>query len=256
TGLIVPLGAWVVETAIAQTAAWNLQRLTRRALNISVNLSSHQLADPKLEQHVRAALSRSGLDPSKLTLEVTESTLMSDAEETMDILRRFRDLGVKIAIDDFGTGYSSLAYLKRLPANSLKVDKAFVDGLGISTEDTSLVTGIVGLASALDLAIVAEGVENETQLRELRRLGCEYSQGYFHSRPLPAEEFSRWLGHETDVVEPPDETISSGPTLGERLSALVGPRHDEPEPELAPIRVDRGDQDERPMLFDQDSALG
>ena len=260
TGLIVPLGAWVVDTAIAQTAAWNLQRLTRRALSVSVNLSSLQLADPKLEQHVRASLSRHGLDPSKLTLEVTESTLMSDAEEAMDILRRFRDLGVKIAIDDFGTGYSSLAYLKRLPANSLKVDKAFVDGLGISTEDTSLVTGIVGLASALDLAIVAEGVENETQLRELRRLGCEYSQGYYHSRPLPADEFSRWLGHETEITEEPEETTPSTPTLGERLSALVGPRHDEreAEPEPAPIRVERDDdrRDERPALFDQDSAIG
>ena len=259
TGLIVPLGAWVVETAIAQTAAWNLQRLTRRALGVSVNLSSLQLADPKLEQHVRAALSRHGLDPSKLTLEVTESTLMSDAEDAMDILNRFRDLGVRIAIDDFGTGYSSLAYLKRLPANSLKVDKAFVDGLGISTEDTSLVTGIVGLASALDLAVVAEGVENETQLRELRRLGCEYSQGYHHSRPLPAEEFSRWLGLETEVVAEAEESAPSGdPTLGERLAALVGPRHDEveAEPDVTPIRVQRDEDGDRPMLFDQDSAIG
>ena len=258
TGLIVPLGALVLETAVAQAAAWNLQRASRRALGVSVNLSSLQLADPNLEQHVRAALSRSGLDPNRLTLEVTESTLMTDADDAMDILHRLRELGVKIAIDDFGTGYSSLAYLKRLPANSLKVDKAFVDGLGISTEDTSLVTGIVGLASALDLAIVAEGVENETQLRELRRLGCEYSQGYYHSRPLPADEFARWLGIDSEATEEATEPGSDGPSMSERLSALVGPRRDDSmgEPELTPIRLQRDQHGGRPRLFDQDSAFG
>ncbi len=251
TGLIIPLGAWVLETAVAQTAAWNQQRLTRRALSISVNLSGHQLADPGLEQLVRSCLSRTGLDPSKLTLEVTESTLMSDADETMDILHRFRALGVRIAIDDFGTGYSSLAYLKNMPANSLKVDKAFVDGLGISTADTSLVTGIVGLASALDLAIVAEGVENETQLRELRRLGCEYSQGYYHSRPLPAEDFGRWVGIEPEPPpEPDEEPASSSMSLGDRLSVLVGERATGEDTPSAR-------QHERsPLLFDQDSATG
>ena len=194
TGLIIPLGAWVLDTAIAQAAEWNERRLTRRALGVSVNLSGRQFDDPELEQCIHASLSRHGFDPNKLTLEVTESTLMSDVDATFEVLTKLRGLGIKIAIDDFGTGYSSLAYLKRLPATSLKVDKAFVDGLGTKPEDTALVTGIIGLASALNLEIVAEGVEGELQLRELRRLGCEYSQGYFHSRPLPVPEFEAWIG--------------------------------------------------------------
>ena len=193
TGLIVPLGAWVLETALTQVAEWNQSRLTRRALSISVNLSGIQLADPDLETTIHAALSRTGFDPNRLTLEVTESVLMNDADQTMATLARFRELGIGVAIDDFGTGYSSLAYLKHMPARSLKVDKAFVDGLGTNPEDTALVAGILGLAGALGLQIVAEGVETELQLRELRRLGCEYSQGYFHSRPLPAEEFQEWI---------------------------------------------------------------
>ncbi len=193
TGLIGQIGAKVLETAVEQVSAWNRDRLTRRALSISVNLSGVQLGDAALERSVHAALSRSGLDPAKLTLEVTESTLMVDVGETMATLGRLRDLGIGIAIDDFGTGYSSLAYLKSMPAQTLKIDKAFVNGLGTSPEDTALVTGIVALASALDFKVVAEGVENERQLRELRRLGCEASQGYLHSRPLPADEFEEWI---------------------------------------------------------------
>jgi len=193
TGLIVRLGTWVLETALEQANEWNQQRLTRRALGISVNLSGVQLGDPNLERIVHAALSRSGFDPAKLTLEVTESVLMNDADDALAVLEQLRTMGVGIAIDDFGTGYSSLAYLKRFRAKSLKVDKAFVDGLGTNPEDTALVTGIVGLAGALGLEIVAEGVESELQLRELRRLGVEYSQGYYHSRPLANDDFVAWL---------------------------------------------------------------
>jgi diguanylate cyclase (GGDEF)-like protein len=225
TGIIVPLGAWVLEAAVEQAAEWNRHRVSRRALGISVNLSGLQLSDPHLEQRIHATLSRHGFDPERLTLEITESMLMTDALDTMSTLERLRDIGVRIAIDDFGTGYSSLAYLKRLPARALKIDKAFIDGLGVSTEDTSLVTGIIGLASALGFEIVAEGVETELQLKELRRLGCEYSQGYHHSRPLSADDFELWLGDDTTqtLVEAPAQLTVESPevarTPGERLPA-------------------------------------
>jgi EAL domain-containing protein (putative c-di-GMP-specific phosphodiesterase class I) len=239
TGLIVPLGTWVLETALAQANEWNQQRLTRRALGISVNLSGVQLGDPNLEQIVHAALSRSGFDPAKLTLEVTESVLMNDADDAMATLERLRTVGVGIAIDDFGTGYSSLAYLKQFRAKSLKVDKAFVDGLGTNPEDTALVTGIVGLAGALGLEIVAEGVESELQLRELRRLGVEYSQGYLHSRPLKNDDFTTWLADQHPSkrargAELPDVP----PTAIGTPAALPAPIRDsfEEEPVVAPLK--------------------
>jgi diguanylate cyclase (GGDEF)-like protein len=192
-GLIGEIGNWVLQEAVRQTAEWNQQGLSRRSLSISVNLSGHQLGDPALVRMVEAALARFGLDPQKLTLEITETVMMSDAAATVTKLDQLRRLGTRMAIDDFGTGYSSLSYLKRLPATTIKIDRAFIDGLGSVQEDTALVTGIIGLANAVDLAVVAEGVENERQLRELRRLGCEYSQGYFHARPMPAAEFATWV---------------------------------------------------------------
>ncbi len=249
TGLIIPLGAWVLETAVAQAAEWNKQRLTRRALGISVNLSSLQLSDPDLENCVHAALSRYGFDPARLTLEVTESALMTDGDETLEILARLRDVGIRIAIDDFGTGYSSLAYMKRLPAKALKVDKAFIDGLGTKREDTALVTGIIGLASALDFEIVAEGVESALQLKELRRLGCEYSQGYYHSRPLPAAEFEAWINTSDPRPEPRTANLPMVPE-----TAIVTP----PSPALAPPRPFVSEtasaNGHEPVFFDQDQT--
>ncbi len=250
-GLIVPIGAWVLDTAIAQAAVWNTRRMTRRALGISVNVSGHQLNDPSLEQRVHAALSRHGFDPARLTLEITESTLMTEAADTMVILERLRDLGVRIAIDDFGTGYSSLAYLKRLPARAMKVDKAFIDGLGLQAEDTALVTGIVGLAAALDFEIVAEGVETERQLKELRRLGCEYSQGYYHSRPLPAADFEAWL---SDREPPPRGARSLDAGAGGETSAPATLPLDR-DRDLAPVRLHRHQHPpHRPRLYDQNAG--
>ncbi len=251
-GLIVPIGAWVLDAAIAQTAAWNSQRVTRRALGVSVNLSAAQLGDPSLEQRVHAALSRHGFDPARLTLEITESTLMTEAAETMVALERLRDLGVRIAIDDFGTGYSSLAYLKRLPARALKVDKAFIDGLGLQAEDTALVTGIVGLASALDFEIVAEGVETERQLKELRRLGCEYSQGYYHSRPLPAAEFETWVNGREPT--PPRGGNGTAPESTER-DATPTPLPLRGERDLAAVRLQQQAGRANPVrLYDQNAG--
>jgi diguanylate cyclase (GGDEF)-like protein/PAS domain S-box-containing protein len=188
SGLIVPIGAWALEEACRQTARWQALRGNgqRRRLSISVNLSMRQLAEPLLPEDVERTLERTGLAADALWLEITETTLMHDAESAISALRALRALGVHLAVDDFGTGYSSLTYLKRFPVEALKVDQAFVDGLGRDAEDTAIVTACVSLAHALGLTAVAEGVETPVQLAELRTLGCELAQGYLFGAPQPA----------------------------------------------------------------------
>jgi EAL domain-containing protein (putative c-di-GMP-specific phosphodiesterase class I) len=140
-----------------------------------------------------AILEESKLDPGSLVLEITESMLMGDAEQNVDVLRSLKDLGVGIAVDDFGTGYSNLAYLKRFPVDWLKVDKSFVDGLGENPEDTAIVEAVVSLARAMGMQTVAEGIESTGQADLLRVLGCEMGQGYYFSEPLPAHEANALL---------------------------------------------------------------
>jgi diguanylate cyclase (GGDEF)-like protein/PAS domain S-box-containing protein len=187
TGLIVPIGRWVLEQACAQAAEW---QAGGAPVSISVNLSMRQLAEPALPQTLADTLARTGVDPSRVWLEITESTLMRDAESAVRMLHRLRDLGVHLAVDDFGTGYSSMTYLKRFPVSSLKVDRSFVDGLGRETEATAICTAVVRLAHALGMGAVAEGVETPEQLEALRDLGCEFAQGFLFGRPAPAEHFS------------------------------------------------------------------
>jgi len=186
TGLIVPIGLWVLEEACRQTIAWQRSRPTRRPLSISVNLSARQLAEPTLADELESILLRTGINPGAVVLELTESALIDDAESASRALGELRDRGVQIAVDDFGTGYSSLAHLKRFPVRALKVDQTFVDGLGTEPEDTSIVTAVVNLAHSLGLAAVAEGLETPTQLAALRTIGCDYAQGYLFGRPQPA----------------------------------------------------------------------
>ncbi|HEX2039798.1 MAG TPA: EAL domain-containing protein [Acidimicrobiales bacterium] len=188
TGLIVPLGRWALRTACEQLAAWRTARPELDHLQVSVNLSARQFADPHLVALVSEALAASALPPDRLWLEITESALMEEAEATVDTLRALRALGVRISIDDFGTGYSSLSYLKRFPVDVLKIDRSFVDGLGVDPEDQAIVTAIVSLARALGLGVVAEGVETAEQLDEVRRLGCNSVQGYYLGRPRVASE--------------------------------------------------------------------
>jgi predicted signal transduction protein with EAL and GGDEF domain len=188
TGLIVPLGRWALTTACEQLAAWRAAHAEFEGLQVSVNLSARQFADPHLVSMVADALAASGLPSDRLWLEITESVLMEEAEATVDTLRALRALGVRISIDDFGTGYSSLSYLKRFPVDVLKIDRSFVDGLGVDPEDQAIVTAIVSLARALGLGVVAEGVETAEQLDEVRRLGCNGVQGYYLGRPQPADE--------------------------------------------------------------------
>jgi diguanylate cyclase (GGDEF)-like protein len=194
TGAIVPLGAWVLGEACRQTAAWRASHAGAAHLGVSVNLSTRQLLEPDLVTQVCETLEDSGLEPSALTLELTEGTLMQDVDETVTKLRELKALGVRLAIDDFGTGSSSLGYLQRFPIDALKIDKSFVDGIATDdSEDPALVRAIVQMASTLSLDTIAEGIEGADQLDELRSAGCRTGQGYLFARPLQADALEAFL---------------------------------------------------------------
>ena len=190
SGLIVPIGRWVLEEACRQAGQW---RRFGRETWLSLNLSAHQLTAPDLVEEVRAALQETGTDPARLHLEITESALMEDTEDVARVVRALKGLGVRVSIDDFGTGYSSLAHIKRLSVDTLKIDRSFVDGLGREPEDTAIVMAVLGMARSLGLSVVAEGVETEEQLTALRDLGCTLAQGFYFARPEPPESVGRLL---------------------------------------------------------------
>jgi diguanylate cyclase (GGDEF)-like protein/PAS domain S-box-containing protein len=193
SGLIEPIGRWVQETACRQILAWHEQRPDQRPLDVSVNLSARQVAHRDLASSVAEILARTGLDPVHLRLEITEGVLVEESASAQATLEALSELGVRLVLDDFGTGYSSLAYLNRFPLDALKIDREFVDALGIEQERTAIVEAIIGMARALSLDVIAEGVENEAQLSELRRLGCDYAQGHLFSRALPPEKVTGLL---------------------------------------------------------------
>jgi diguanylate cyclase (GGDEF)-like protein/PAS domain S-box-containing protein len=192
TGLIVPIGRWVLHQACRQAVAWNRERAERGdqpPLAMSVNVSARQLRDgPRLVEDVRTALGVTGLPPAHLQLEITETLIMSDADATLTTLSALSALGVKLAIDDFGTGYSSLSYLERFPVDVLKIDKTFVDRLAGATPDSPLPAAIIRLGRTLGLRVVAEGIETAAQAHCLVSLGCEFGQGFLFARPRPASE--------------------------------------------------------------------
>ncbi|MFM0008180.1 EAL domain-containing protein [Paraburkholderia dipogonis] len=194
TGLIVPIGEWVLDEACRQISEW--REAGRRDWTMAVNLSALQFGHASLIQTVRDALKRYALEPGCLTLEVTESTAMRDADASLRILQQLRGMGVNISIDDFGTGYSSLLYLKRLPASELKIDRGFIRDLARDTEDAAIVSAIVALGQTLNLNIVAEGVETAAQQEFLTRLGCDSLQGFLLGRPMSAEQLIETLSHE------------------------------------------------------------
>ncbi len=187
TGLIIPIGEWVLNEACRQMREWYVQGYT--GWRIAVNLSALQFCHAGLVKSVAGALARYELPANSLTLEITETTAMSDADASMTVLQQLSDMGVDLSIDDFGTGYSSLMYLKRLPANELKIDRGFVRDLEHDSDDAAIVSAIVALGQALGLRIVAEGVETGVQQNFLTQLGCDSLQGYFLGHPLPAERF-------------------------------------------------------------------
>jgi len=193
TGLIVPLGQWVLEEACRQIAEWQKRYPKNPPLMVSVNLSPRQFQQPTLIGVVAHALLASGLPATSLKLEITEGVLMRDTEATIATLWKLKELGIKLAIDDFGTGYSSLAYLKRLPFDVLKIDRSFVSGVGTSDEDTAIVQAVIAMAKSLRLAVTAEGVETAEQAVLLRSWDCHLGQGYFFARPLTPTDLAGLL---------------------------------------------------------------
>jgi diguanylate cyclase (GGDEF)-like protein len=191
TGLIVPIGEWVLRTACTQAKAW--QQTCRRAIRMAVNLSARQFKDENLTQIVLSALGDTGLEPRLLELELTEGTLMDDARATMVMLEQLRGIGVLLSIDDFGTGYSSMSYLKRFDVRALKIDKSFIIGLPQDSENAAITRAIIAMAHGLKMIVVAEGVETGEQLLLLEQYGCDMAQGYFLGRPAPQDAITRML---------------------------------------------------------------
>lgn len=184
TGLIVPIGAWVLTTACRQIRLW---RDRGWPLHLAVNLSARQLRDPSFPKTLQKVLEATGLPGAALELEITESLLMHDTERALGFLREVKELGVRLAVDDFGTGYSSLSYIKRFPIDSLKIDRSFVRDVAIDPDDAAIVRAILALAKALKLQVVAEGIETQQQAEFLSRHGCHLGQGYLFGRPEPQE---------------------------------------------------------------------
>ncbi|KQW34287.1 hypothetical protein ASC76_23900 [Rhizobacter sp. Root404] len=191
TGLILPVGAWVIRTACAELARWD--SIGMPPLAMAVNLSARQFRDNHLKQLIADTLLDSGIAPSRLELELTESQLIEDSDKSRALLDGLAELGVKVAIDDFGTGHSSLSYLKRFSIDTLKIDRSFVRDITNSEEDHAIATAVVALGRSLDLRVVAEGVETLHQADCLRALGCDQIQGYLLSRPLPSDQLVAWL---------------------------------------------------------------
>ena len=210
TGLIVPIGAWVLDEACRQLQEWRQAHTGLCDLIVWVNLSARQLAERDLTDVVARALANSGLEPANLGLEITESAVMEDLDATGHALIRLKTLGVGLALDDFGTGFSSMNYLKQFPVNLLKVDRSFVAGLGSNTGDSAIVAAVIGLAQSLGLATVAEGVETFEQLSALHTLGCSFAQGYFFGRPRPPADVERSLTAIAEVAAAPFGKLDNG----------------------------------------------
>jgi len=196
TGLIVPIGEWVLNEACAQVRQWQIDSPSHRSLSLSVNLSARQVAQPDLLQRIKEALETSKLNPHCLKLEITESVVMENAEAAAQMFKQLRSLGVQLSIDDFGTGYSSLSYLHRFPLNYLKIDRSFVMRL-TTDNDNAIVRTISTLARNLGMEVIAEGIETEEQFQQLKMLGCEYGQGYLFSRPVANERVEHLLARDS-----------------------------------------------------------
>jgi diguanylate cyclase (GGDEF)-like protein len=210
SGLIVPVGEWVLRQACADIRAWQAAGL--KALPVAVNLSARQFREPNLAERIGAIVTGADVAPQLIELEITESQLMQDPDHAVRAMRQLSEAGMRIAIDDFGTGYSSLAYLTRFPLSALKIDRSFVAGVLKQRADTTIVRTIIEMAHTLGFAVIAEGVETESQRQLLRELGCEQAQGYLFSHPVSAPAIAELLGAKPARAE-------TGPLGGARNSA-------------------------------------
>ena len=180
------MGDWLIKTVYLQNNLWKSKGYLYDT--IAINLSAVQLQNAKFEETLKNLITETKINPKFVELEITESILMKDFENSVKLLTEIRDLGINIALDDFGTGYSSLSYLKQLPINTLKIDKSFIDNIVTNEREKAIVDGIIQLAQKIDLDVIAEGVETKEQIKLLKSMGCNQIQGYYFSKPLPASE--------------------------------------------------------------------
>jgi EAL domain-containing protein (putative c-di-GMP-specific phosphodiesterase class I) len=227
TGVIVQIGRWVLEEACRQAVIWQERYRAGRSVVMSVNISARQVHQTDFPAEVKEVLRATGMDPRSLKLEITESVAMENAERNIATLWLLKGMGIRLAIDDFGTGYSSLGYLKRFPVDTLKIDKVFVDGLGVHPEDSAVIAAIIAFAHAVGLSTTAEGVEEAGQLAHLQKLRADRIQGYFCSKPLPAEALNELLRAPSPLLERRDlrpKTVGRRGGNGTRLSRALPPR--------------------------------
>jgi EAL domain-containing protein (putative c-di-GMP-specific phosphodiesterase class I) len=199
TGMLPTIGRWALEEVCLRTKGWWERYSRDNPFVVSLNLAAKQFQDAGLVTMVSRVLQETGLDPSWLGLEITESALMEDSADTDATLRELKSLGVQLIIDDFGTGYSSLSYLKRFPVDVLKIDKSFVDGLGDDPEDTAIVQAVISLAAAFGLQVIAEGVEKAEHSAILQELGCRLGQGNFYAKPVSADAVEKFMAGSTSL---------------------------------------------------------
>ena len=209
TGLIVPLGEWILRESLRQLAEW--ERSGLYVARMAVNVSARQLAAPGLPEAIQSALAASGITPDRLELELTESLMAENLDAIAGQLAALRSQGLRVAVDDFGTGHSSLALLRAVPADTLKIDRAFVSGLPADRDSVAVVRVVLALAHTLGLDVVAEGVETPEQWNMLGALGCTAGQGFVFARPLPAAEIEQWLRSTAEFVTPPLELVGLQP---------------------------------------------
>jgi len=220
TGMIASIGAWVLEQACREVRAWD-DLFPDRRLRLGVNLSVRQLQRRNIVNEIRQILKRTGLAPDRLTLEITESAVIREGEETAAVLQRLRAAGMKVAIDDFGTGYSSLSYLARFPIDVIKIDKAFVRASGRGAKNSALLRAIVGLGHSLGVEIVAEGIETREQAKILESLGCR-GQGYYYSKSVSGEVMAGLLGRTSPLHDGAAESDREAAEEAVMLELLEG----------------------------------
>jgi len=192
TGLILPLGQWILQTACAQLKEWESNPLTRE-LTLAVNVSARQFRQPSFVEQVSKVIEQTLINPSRLKLELTESTVLENVADTIIKMHALKKIGVRFSMDDFGTGYSSLAYLTQLPLDQLKIDQSFVRNIGTKSTDAMIIQTIIGMANNLGIEVIAEGVETDAQHDFLSGAGCWFYQGYLFGRPVPVKEFTALL---------------------------------------------------------------